>query len=233
MMDRERDPTEDRGEDPHDGYDCDLGGRSSLYATTTFPSASCTRQEVIVLDSDSDRDDDGDGSCGGNRISTSYWPAHTLTLPIEGVLLSPDATHPALSIHDHKYDCKSSDDVGRGGRSKEEEEERKQTSLWTPLFALRIPSSDPLGNSSAAAANYYSPQDIAHIISTATATSTSQQRQGQRQQRRDDPTQQKQQENGGEGCVRLLWWNRYTQRVSCSPPPRLAPCRGGILADQM
>lgn len=87
------------------------------------------------------------------------------------------------------------------------EEKRAQSSLWMPLFGLRILLDSNLHGSQDV--NYYDSEDIQCII------------------------KDNQQQNGNESAVKALWWNRYTQSVRTSPPPKISRCRGGILADQM
>ena len=94
-----------------------------------------------------------------------------------------------------------------GSREDENEDAESQSSLWVPLFGLTIlTSSDSLASR---AVNYYDSDAIQSVM-----------------QRNLEST-------ATEHPVKVMWWNRYTQTVSTAPPPRLSPCRGGILADQM
>lgn len=89
-------------------------------------------------------------------------------------------------------------------------------SLWRPLVALKVPLPPSLDTDmDRVDVCFYSRQDISDIM------------------RQQPSPQRKKKGRESVAALRTLWWNRYTQAVSCSPPPRVAPCRGGILADEM
>jgi hypothetical protein len=209
-MDREKDPYFDSPDDERSVPRLHTGHSSAS------DSVSASRRDVIVLDDCCDGDsDNGHGSDGGpggvsKKASARVGCAPVgVTLPIEGVLLAPDASHTLLPPSPPPPPCRSPvGGVINTGQEGEEETERGRASLWMPLFGLHI-LSFPL-YAPPSAVNFYSSEDIAALIS-----------EHQQQAGSDLPP------------VKVFWWNRYTQAVSSLPPPRLAPCRGGILADQM